>query len=285
MSILSAQHLTFSYAHSKSPALRDISCEFAPGSITAIAGANGAGKSTLAYALAGYIPNFFKGELQGHVLVDGLDTSKASLAGLVTKVGMVFQNPFNQISGSKLTVFEEVAFGLENLGVSRHEMKSRVEDALALFGLTNASDQSPFALSGGQQQRLALASIFVMETPIMVLDEPTSQLDPEATAQVMDTIKVLAQRGRTVILVEHKLEWIARLASRLLVLERGVLVADGEPRTLLARAGEWRLVETRYARAARLTQERGLLVPDIKLPQALEQAISVFSKQKSKIEP
>lgn len=276
MSILAVENLTFKYLQSNAPALRDVSCTFEQGTVTAVVGANGAGKSTLCYALAGFVPHFFKGEMQGAVRVNSADTKQTPLADLVTQVGMVFQNPFNQISGAKLTVFEEVAFGLENLGVPRDEMKARVDRALDLFGLESAADQSPFTLSGGQQQRLALASIFVMDPPIMILDEPTSQLDPEGTREVMETIQKLAAQGRTIVLVEHKLEWIARLVSRVLVLEHGVLVADGEPTTILARANEWGLVETRYARAARLAKERGLLPADAQLPQTLEQATVLF---------
>jgi energy-coupling factor transporter ATP-binding protein EcfA2 len=216
--------------------------------------------------------------MQGAVRVNGADTKQTPLAEIVTQAAMVFQNPFNQISGAKLTVFEEVAFGLENTGVPRDEMKARVDRALDLLGLESAAAQSPFALSGGQQQRLALASVFVMDPPIMVLDEPTSQLDPEGTREVMATIQTLAAQGRTIVLVEHKLEWVARLASRVLVLEHGSLVADGDPNALLARANEWSLNETRYARAARLAQKRGLVSNDAPLPQTLEQATSLFGQ-------
>lgn len=276
MSILTVEHLSFKYLQAATDALRDVTCEIQPGTITAVVGANGAGKSTFCYVLAGFIPHFFKGTMQGDVRINGMDTQKTTLPELVTQVGMVFQNPFNQISGSKLTVSEEIAFGLENLGIPRAEMQTRIDRALELFGLKQAAQQSPFALSGGQQQRLALASIFVMEPPIMVLDEPTAQLDPAGTRDVMETIQTLAAQGRTIILVEHKLEWVARLASRVLVLDKGALVAEGEPRTILSRAREWGLNETRYARAARLAQERGLGATDMPLPQTLEQAQQYF---------
>lgn len=279
MPILTVEHLSFKYSESAALALREVSCAFEPGTVTAIIGANGAGKSTLCYALAGFIPHFFKGQLQGTVRVNGADTKQTPLADLVTQVGMVFQNPLSQISGAKLTVFEEVAFGLENLGVPRAEIKARVDGALELFGLGAAAQQSPFVLSGGQQQRLALASIFVMDAPIMILDEPTSQLDPHGTREFMGTVQKLATQGRTIVLVEHKLEWIARLASLVLVLDRGALVADGEPGPILARAREWGLNETRYARAAHIAQERGLVRADAPLPQTLEQATTLFGSR------
>lgn len=279
MSILTVEHLSFKYLQATSNTLNDISFEAEPGTVTAIVGANGSGKSTLCYALAGFIPYFFKGEMQGNVRVNGTDTQKTQLAELVTDVGMVFQNPFNQISGAKLTVSEEIAFGLENLGIPRDEMQVRITRALELFGLQQVAQQSPYALSGGQQQRLALASIFVMEPPVMVLDEPTSQLDPDGTRQVMERIQALVSQGRTIILVEHKLEWVARLASRAFVLDKGKLVADGAPRTVLSHAFEWGLRETRYSSAARLAQTRALIGKDIELPQTLEQARALFQGQ------
>lgn len=264
--------------HSAAPALTQVTCDLLPGTVTAVVGANGAGKSTLCYAFAGFIPHFFKGDVQGTVRVNGAETKTTPLADLVTQVGMVFQNPFTQISGAKLTVAEEVAFGLENLGIARGEMEQRVHGALELFGLKAAVGQSPLALSGGQQQRLALASVFVMQPSVLILDEPTSQLDPEGTRQVMETIAMLAGQGRTIVLVEHKLEWVARLAYRVLVLDRGTLVADGAPREILERASEWGLNETRYAQAARLARERGLLENDTRLPQTLEQAKTWFER-------
>jgi energy-coupling factor transporter ATP-binding protein EcfA2 len=273
---LFVEQLSFKYLHATTPALQGVTCTLQEGAVTAIVGANGAGKSTLCYALAGFIPHFFQGAMQGRVRVNGKDTKETPLADLVTQVGMVFQNPFNQISGAKLTVTEEIAFGLENLGIARDEMQARVNDALDLFGLRAAASQSPLVLSGGQQQRLALASIFVMQAPVMILDEPTSQLDPDGTRQVMETIETLAAQGRTIVLVEHKLEWIARLAARVLVLDQGALVADGAPREILERANEWGLNETRYARAARLARERAVRKNDARLPQTLEQAVEWF---------
>lgn len=277
MPILTVEHLSFKYLQATINSLNDISFDVQPGTVTAIVGANGSGKSTLCYALAGFIPYFFKGEFKGNVRVNGTDTQKTPLADLVTDVGMVFQNPFNQISGAKLTVSEEIAFGLENLGVPRDDMKARIIRAQELFGLTQVAQQSPYALSGGQQQRLALASIFVMEPPVMVLDEPTSQLDPDGTRQVMERIQDLSAQGRTIVLVEHKLEWVARLASRVLVLDKGELVADGSPRAVLSHAPEWGLNETRYARAARLAQTHALIGKDAELPQTLEQARALFA--------
>lgn len=278
MSLLSVEHLTFTYAHGKQPAVDDVSMTFEAGQVTAIIGANGAGKSTLCYALAGFIPHFFRGSQSGTVTLNGIETGKTTLSELVTQVGLVFQNPFNQISGAKLTVEEEVAFGLENLGVPREEIHTRVISVLEQFQLKDAAAQSPYTLSGGQQQRLALASILVMEPSILVLDEPTAQLDPVGTRQVMMIVSALAKHGRTIVWVEHKLEWVADLAQRVLVLEQGKLVADGTPSQVLPHAQQWGLVETRYTRAGRLAQERGLVRSDKPLPLTLGEAEKFFGK-------
>ncbi|MBK6793309.1 MAG: ABC transporter ATP-binding protein [Anaerolineales bacterium] len=137
-------------------------CRFQEGEFVSVIGPNGAGKSTLCYALAGFVPHFFKGEISGEIEVDGKLSSKSTLDTWVLNVGLAFQNPFNQISGAKYTVFEEIAFGLENIGVPRDEMKKRVEDAMSLTGISELADRSPYSLSGGQQQRVALTSILVM---------------------------------------------------------------------------------------------------------------------------
>lgn len=277
MAVISIRNLSFSYAQARDPTLRDISFDVQPGQVTAILGSNGAGKSTLGYALAGFIPHFYRGEMRGSVLVDGIETTKSSLSELVTRVGMVFQNPFNQISGAKLTVEEEIAFGLENLGISREEMRERVARAMALFDLTAAAKQSPYSLSGGQQQRLALASIFAMEPPILVLDEPTSQLDPAGTREVMESVAVLARTGMTIVLIDHKLEWVAQLAARVIVLAQGTLAADGTVSEVLPRANEWGLNETEYARVGRLAREEGLVNGQKQVPLTLEQAGEFFT--------
>ena len=142
-------------------------------------------------------------------------------------VGLAFQNPFNQISGAKYTVFEELAFGLENIGIPREEMKARVQDAMKLTGISDLADRSPYSLSGGQQQRVALTSILVMQPKVLVLDEPTSQMDPIGTREVFGVIRTMAERGMTVILVEHKVEWIAQFADRVIALKDGQILLDG----------------------------------------------------------
>ena len=195
MAIVNLNNVTYKYPLTDSPALQNLSLQVEEGEFVAVVGPNGAGKSTLCYTLAGFVPHFFKGALTGTVDVDGKDLLKSTLNEWVLNVGLAFQNPFNQISGAKFTVFEELAFGLENIGIPRDEMKSRVEEAMKLTGIRDLADRSPYSLSGGQQQRVALTSILVMQPRILVLDEPTSQMDPIGTREVFGVIRTMAERG------------------------------------------------------------------------------------------
>src|SRR6266508_6282237 len=216
MAIVELRDVTYKYPLTDNPVLKNINLAVNEGEFVAIVGPNGAGKSTLCYTIASFIPHFFKGELTGTVEVAGIESHKSTLADWVLNVGLAFQNPFNQITGAKYTVYEEIAFGLENIGIPRDEIKVRVEDVMNLTGITDLADRSPYSLSGGQQQRVALTSILVMQPKVLVLDEPTSQLDPAGTREVFGVIRKMAEQGLTVILVEHKVEWIAQFADRVI---------------------------------------------------------------------
>jgi energy-coupling factor transport system ATP-binding protein len=233
MAIIQLNHVTYKYPLTDSPALQDINLQVDEGEFVAVVGPNGAGKSTLCYTLAGFVPHFFKGELSGMVEVAGVETSQSSLHEWVLNVGLAFQNSFNQISGAKYTVFEEIAFGLENIGVPRDEMQVRVEEAMKLTGIRDLADRSPYSLSGGQQQRVALTSILVMQPKVLVLDEPTSQMDPIGTREVFGVIRRMAEEGMTVVMAEHKVEWIANFADRVVALHEGRILLDGKPREVL----------------------------------------------------
>lgn len=280
MALIEIKNLTYQYPITDQPALQDLNLEIEEGEFLAIIGPNGAGKSTLCYTLAGFIPHFFQGELSGSVQVGDLETSSSTLNQWVLTVGLAFQNPFNQISGSKFTVYEEIAFGLENIGVPREEMKTRVEKALELTGISDLADRSPYALSGGQQQRVALTSILVMEPRVLVLDEPTSQLDPIGTRQVFRVIKEMSDQGMTVVLSEHKVEWIAEFADRVIALQEGKIILDGEPGQVLTspllQEGNFGL--SRYTRVARKASRLGLWPEHTPLPVTLQEAKTGFQR-------
>ena len=278
MALIELKNVTYKYPLTISPVLQNINLQVNEGEFVAVIGPNGAGKSTLCYTLAGFVPHFFKGELTGGVEVAGMESSKSHLHEWVLNVGLAFQNPFNQISGAKYTVFEELAFGLENIGVVREEMITRVNDAMKLTGISELADRSPYSLSGGQQQRVALTSILVMQPKVLVLDEPTSQMDPIGTREVFSVIRTMAERGMTVIMVEHKVEWIANFADRVLALYEGSVLLDGKPQEVLTSD---RLLDkgfgvSRYTSVARQARKMGLWKND-SLPVTLEEAVQGFS--------
>jgi energy-coupling factor transporter ATP-binding protein EcfA2 len=281
MAIVNLQNITYKYPLTDSPALQNISLQVEEGEFVAIVGPNGAGKSTLCYTLAGFVPHFFKGELTGSAEVAGIASRNSTLSEWVLNVGLAFQNPFNQISGAKYTVFEELAFGLENIGVPREEMQSRVLDAMKLTGISDLAERSPYSLSGGQQQRVALTSILVMQPRVLVLDEPTSQMDPIGTREVFGVVRAMAERGMTVILAEHKVEWIAEFADRVVALNEGQVLLEGKPREVLTSdllLGKGFGI-SRYTAVARRGSELGLWKED-RLPVTLDQAVEGFSRGK-----
>lgn len=279
MAVVNLQNVNYKYPLTESPALQNINLQVDEGEFVAVIGPNGAGKSTLCYTIAGFVPHFFKGEISGTVEVAGRESSKSSLHEWVLNVGLAFQNPFNQISGAKYTVFEEIAFGLENIGIPRDEMIQRVNDAMKLTGISELADRSPYSLSGGQQQRVALTSILVMQPKVLVLDEPTSQMDPIGTREVFGVIRTMAEKGMTVILAEHKVEWIAQFADRVVALYEGNILLDGKPQEVLTSdlLTDKGFGISRYTTTARKAREIGLWKKD-HLPVTLEEAVVGYSK-------
>ena len=280
MAIVELDNVTYKYPITQSPALQNINLQVNEGEFVAIVGPNGAGKSTLCYTIAGFVPHFFKGELTGTVEVAGQESSKSNLHEWVLNVGLAFQNPFNQISGAKYTVFEEIAFGLENTGVPREEMKPRVEEAMKLTGISDLADRSPYSLSGGQQQRVALTSILVMQPKVLVLDEPTSQMDPIGTREVFGVIRTMAENGMTVILVEHKVEWIAEFADRVIALHEGKILLEGKPGDVLTSdlLTDKGFGISRYTSTAREARKIGMWSKERQLPVTLDEAVAGFKR-------
>jgi energy-coupling factor transport system ATP-binding protein len=227
MSLITIRDLSYQYPIAEEEALKAVNLTFEEGKFHAIIGANGAGKTTLCNVIRGFIPHFFKGDLRGKVRFQEKEIRDWDLGELATQIGYVFQNPYTQLSGVKETVWEEIAFGLENLGVEPKQIKDRVEQMLQTFSISSLRDKKPFELSGGEKQRVALASITAMDPPIMVIDEPTSQLDPQGTESIFDIISWLKEQGKTIILVEHKIERIAEHADYVIVMHKGTVVKQG----------------------------------------------------------
>ncbi len=225
---LALEALEVRYHGRRTPALAGIDLQVDPGEMVGVAGRNGAGKSTLALAAAAFIPRVVKARIGGRVVVAGRPVAETTARDLLDEVGIVFSTPSNQLSGSKLTVREELAFGLENLGVARAEMDGRIDATLDALGIGHLAERLPMALSGGEQQRVAIAAILCMGPRLLVLDEPTAQLDPGGTRAVADLLAGRAAAGTAVVVTEHKAAVLAS-AARCLVLDGGQAAGIATP--------------------------------------------------------
>ena len=235
VSDLTLERVSVRYIGRHEPALDELDLAVRGGERVGVAGRTGAGKSTLALVAAGFIPRVVRAKLSGRAAIGRLALDAADGGALLGRVGIVFSTPANQLSASKLTVREELAFGLENLGLPRAEMDARIDAVMARLGIDHLADREPFALSGGEQQRVAIASIVTMGTGVVVLDEPTAQLDPAGTAAVAILLEELARDGATVLCAEHDPTILGRL-DRCLVLDAGRAVVDDTPGRALGSA-------------------------------------------------
>lgn len=227
--VIRVEDFSFKYRQTKKYALKHLDFAIKKGEFVCVIGQNGSGKSTLASALVGLVPQYFVGNLHGRILIEGHDTQHASISELSTMIGLVFQNPFNQLSYTAGTVAEELAYGLCNHGVPREEMVERVDRIARIMRIDHIIDKNPLELSGGQVQRVALGSSLIMEPEIVVLDECTTQLDPMGSEEIFDIVKNLNADGMTVVMADHDMERVARCADRVIVLDRGEIVAQGSP--------------------------------------------------------
>lgn len=224
---IKVEHLSFAYFEAKEYAIKNISMEVRKGDFVGIIGPSRAGKTTLCFALTGLIPHDVVGDMEGTVWLNGIDTKTQPVHELSKHYGFVFDNPEYQLS--QATVEEEVALGLENRGVDPEIMRTIIDDALHTMGLDGFQTRSPFELSGGQQQRLAIATMLVSRPSILILDEPTSFLDPQGKLEVYESLKRLNQEGLTIVLVDHEVELMAQAVKKLFVMNRGEILMSGTP--------------------------------------------------------
>lgn len=233
MSVISLEHVGYRYPLGREDAVRDVSFQVEQGQVCALLGANGSGKTTICNLIRGFIPRFYRGEPTGLVQLAGRPVEQYDDAELTETVGYSFQNPFTQMSGVKDNVREEIAYALENLGIERDAMAARVDAMIELLHLGDIADANPLELSGGQRQRVAIAAVLATDPPIVVLDEPTSQLDPQSTEDVFNIIALLKRQGKTVILVEHKIDLVARYSDLVILMEDGRVAMSGPARRVL----------------------------------------------------
>lgn len=239
--MISIKNLSFTYRGFKNPTLKNINMTIADGEKVLILGASGCGKTTLSRVLNGLIPATYHGTLTGSVEIDGEDILEKSIAELSLRIGTVLQDPEGQFVG--LTVAEDVAFGLENLGLSREEMNARVDESLRLVGMEKFKTHAPHELSGGQKQKVAIAGVLAMGPDILLFDEPLANLDPASAASVVALMDNLNRQGKTIIVIEHRFEEVLEGGvDKVALMKDGELIAFAPPREiinsgLLAEAG------------------------------------------------
>ena len=234
-----ARGLTYRYPSGDADVLRGIDLRVEQGEFVGVTGPSGAGKSTLCLCLKGLIPSSMGGRMGGAVAVQGRDTAETTPSALAERIAMVFQDPESQIIG--LTVAEDLAFGPENLQRDPAEILALMPGILDTVGLAGMQDRETYSLSGGQKQRVAIAAALMMQPEILILDEPTSELDPVGKAGVFDVVRWLREeRNTTIVMVEHQMEELAEMADRIVVLDGGRIVADETPRRLFRDADLFR---------------------------------------------
>ena len=266
--IISLKDVTFSYKGSKRRALDGITLNVKQGECVAILGPTGAGKSTLACVMNGTAPRFMDGSLAGDVTVDGMVPAKVGTAQMASRVGLVFGDPDTQLFG--MTVEEDVAFGPANLGLGYEGIMERVSKSIGDMRLSGLERRAPHRLSGGQKQATAIAGVYAMLPKIMVLDEPTSMLDPEGKARVFGIVRMLKEQlGVTVVLIEQEVDDILNLADRVFVMRSGKFVLSGTPREVFGRVEELRQAGVRVPQIV----EFGTLIGATETPFSIEEAM------------
>jgi len=269
-------NVTFQYFRADKPALRNIDLKVYEGEFLGIMGPTGAGKSTLLYLMSGTIPHFFKGTLTGEVLVGGRDTKDLSWSEILKVVGLILDDPEAQLFS--LFVRDELIWGLENRGLPKEKILESVDRVVNLFGIKHLTDRVSYDLSGGEKQKIAIASVYALQPDILLLDEPTSQLDPVGTKLVYDAIADIAATGKTIVLVEHKAEELAEFADRIILLNEGELLLDENSRNFFANRELLRSAGIDIPQVGELAYELKETVPISSIPLTIDEAVSTFKR-------
>ena len=219
--------LKYEYPGSRQPALLLDELDFGKAEICWIAGLGGAGKTTLCRLLAGLIPHFYRGKLSGSLQIQGQDARRLSLSEITGMIGFVMDDPFDQLTRATYSVRDEIAFGLQNLGLPRREITMKVEESMEELGITHLADRLPTSLSAGEQQRVVIASITARHPQVLVMDEATNQLDPQGAEAIFRLATYLRSAGNTIIMVEPRSDKISQIADRLVLLHQGKVLANG----------------------------------------------------------
>lgn len=248
------KNFSFKYKKSKKNALSGVNLTIKKGDFVGIIGNSGAGKSTFTHAINGVIPHHYEGDFYGEVIVKGMDTVEASPTKLALSVGSVFQDIDGQMVSS--VVEDEILFGLENFGVSHEEIEKRISDILKLVGIEDLRYRNISTLSGGQKQKVAIAAVVALLPDILVLDEPTAELDPQSSLQIFSMLKMLNEKmGITIIVVEQKIMLLSEFTTRLLIINEGNIYLDGTPQEVLKDTVALQKIGVNCPRVASLAKE------------------------------
>lgn len=276
MPLIELQDVTFTYRGTKEPAIKNISLSIEHGEFVGVIGPTGAGKSTLCWVIVGVAPQILRGRLKGSVQVGGLAPNKRPVSEITQKVGLVQQDAEVQLMMTDIE--KEIVFPLENLSLPRREIDRRLNHVLDLVNLREDRLRHPFYLSGGQKQRVAVAAALAMEPEVLILDEATSELDPIGAEEVHDLAGELKSQGKTIIMVEHNIDELAKHADRIIVIDRGQKVRDGPLREVLEEVDfltQLGIYPPQVTQVAFSMRSRG--VPIDPLPLTSEEFLQVFS--------
>lgn len=258
--MIEIKDLSFKFKEGSEPVIRGINLTIESGQFVGITGAAGSGKSTLTYALNGIVPHWYPGDFYGSVKIDGIDTCDVALTDISCRVGSVCQDIDSQMISS--VVEDEILYGLENFGVPKGEIEERVSEVLEGMGIADLRDRAIAGLSGGQKQKVAIAAILAMRPDVLVLDEPTAELDPASSVGVFDLLwKYSREHGTTVIVVEQKIALLSNYCDKLVILENGAVRFDDTPANVLAHSDELLALGVNCPRSTTLVNElrkRGL---------------------------
>jgi len=281
---LKVSNLSYTYQGEDKPAISDINLEIDEGEFIVLMGPSGCGKSTLALCINGIIPNVLGGKLEGKIELDGLNTQECEVYELSTKVGITFQNPDSQLCN--LIVKDEISFGPENLLVQRDEILRRLDKYLKFVSLSLKEKSSIYNLSGGEKQRVAIASVLAMNPKMVILDEPTSNLDPIGARRIIKVIEKLnSEKKLTVLLIEHEVSSLLHRADRLIIMNDRTIIYDGDPRYILEKYGDY-ILENVGVRIPEITQlavrlnKKGFKINPF--PLTVKEAVKSILKKKDK---
>jgi energy-coupling factor transporter ATP-binding protein EcfA2 len=277
MSLIELKDIEFTYRHSTTQALNNVSLSIEAGEFVGIIGPTGAGKSTLCWVISGVIPQIILGKLKGSATVKGLLSRKTPVADISQIIGLVQQDAEAQLLMTDIE--KEITFPLENLRLPPQEIERRLVKVLDLVNLHNERFRHPFYLSGGQKQRVAVAAALAMEPEVLILDEATSELDPVGAEEVHNLAGSLKKEGKTIIMVEHNIDELAKVADRIVVMEQGKILLDAPTREVLSKVDflqELGIYPPQVTQTAYALQKLGVSMDH--LPITFEEGLEIFSR-------